>query len=255
MISDRAIIDPSAKIADDVEIGPFSIIGPNVEINAGTWIGPHVVINGPCKIGKNNKIFQFVSFDYCQDKKYQGEDTELIIGDRNVFREGCTVHRGTSQGIGQTIIGDDNLLMVNTHVAHDCVIGNHVVFSNGASIAGHVIVNDYATLGGIVGVHQFVEIGAHCFVGGGSIVYKDVMPYILVTGYPAEPHGLNVVGLERRNFSKETIQNIRKAYKIIFKNSHTTQEAIETLQPMAKDCPDIQKMIDFMQSSKRGIVR
>lgn len=255
MISDQAIVDKSAKIADDVQIGPFSVIGPDVEIGSGTWIGPHVVINGPCKIGQDNKIFQFVSFDYCQDKKYDGERTELIIGDRNIFREGCTVHRGTEQGGGKTQIGNDNLFMVNTHVAHDCIIGNHVVFSNGASIAGHVIVHDYATLGGIVGVHQFVEIGKHSFIGGGSIVYKDVMPFVLVTGYPAEPHGLNQVGLERRNFSKETIHRIRSAYKVVFKNSHTTQQAIETLQPMADTCPDVQTMIDFIKNSKRGIVR
>ena len=256
MISEHAIIDKSAKIDKDVTVGPFTVIGTNVIIKSGTWIGSNVVIKGTTHIGKNNKIYQFATIgEDCQDKKYKGEASELIIGDRNVFREGCTIHRGTQQGGGVTRIGNDNLFMINSHIAHDCIIGNHTIFANNASIAGHVVVDDYASLGGFVGIHQFCLIGAHSFCAGGAIIAKDVLPFITVSGNPAKSYGLNTVGLERRNFSTEVIGLIRKAYKIIFQTSATVKEALDNLKPMVASCAEIKILYDFLQSSSRGIVR
>ena len=249
-------IDPSAKIAANVHIGPFTVIGPNVEIAEGTWIGPHVVIQGPTRIGKDNKIFQFASIgESPQDKKYQGEPTKLTIGDRNIFRECCTIHRGTINGRQETIIGDDNLFMAYTHVAHDCIVGNDVIFSNNASIAGHVNVGDFACLGGMVGVHQFCSVGAHSFAAGGAIIYKDVPPFITVSGYPAEAHGLNTVGLERRGFDSETMTALRRAYKIIFRQSFTLQEAITELRAMVGEIPEVMMLVDFLSTFNVRIVR
>jgi UDP-N-acetylglucosamine acyltransferase len=256
VISKLASIDPSAKIGNGVSIGPFAVIGANVEIGAGTFVGPHVVINGPTAIGKNNKFFQFSSIgEECQDKKYFGEITKLEIGDNNTFREGCTVHRGTEQGGGVTVIGSNNLFMVNTHVAHDCIIGNSVVFANGASVAGHVEVGDFANLGGFVGVHQFCKIGAYSFAAGGSIIIKDVIPYVLVSGHPAQIHGLNTVGLTRREFSSEVISTLKQAYKIVFRTSSTVNEAIEQLNVLVENCKEVALMRDFLTQSSRGIVR
>jgi len=256
VISKQAVIDPSAKLASDVEIGPFTIIGANVEIGSGTVIGPHVVIMGPTVIGKNNRFYQFGSIgEDCQDKKYNGENTKLVIGDNNTFREGCTIHRGTLQGGGVTSIGNDNLFMVNSHVAHDCIIGNHVIFSNNATIAGHVQVEDYASLGGFVAVHQFCLIGAHSFSGGGSMIMKDIAPFVRVFGNPAQAHGLNTVGLTRRNFSDNLISALKQAYKIIFKTSVTVSEAIEKLDEMVAEFPEIIVLRDFLKKSERGITR
>lgn len=256
MISKQAVIDPRATLAADVEVGPFAVIGPNVEIDSGTVIGPHVVIMGPTKIGKNNRFYQFSSIgEDCQDKKYHGEDTRLEIGDNNIFREGCTVHRGTLQGGGLTAIGNDNLFMVNTHVAHDCIIGNHVIFSNNAAIAGHVQVGDYASLGGFVGVHQFCLIGAHSFAGGGSMIMKDIAPFVRVFGNPAQTHGLNTVGLARREFSPEVMSALKQAYKIVFRNSVTVSDAIEKLNELIVTYPEVSIMRDFLQKSERGITR
>ena len=256
MISKQAIIDEKAILGPNVTVGPFSVIGPNVEIGADTVIGPHVVIKGPTKIGKNNRFYQFCSIgEDCQDKKYHGEDTTLEIGDNNSFREGCTVHRGTVQGGGKTVIGNDNLFMVNTHVAHDCIIGNYVTFSNNASIAGHVRVEDYASLGGFVGVHQFCVIGAHSFTAGGSIILKDVVPYVTVSGYPAQAHGLNTIGLTRREFSTEVINVLKQAYKIIFRTSATVKDAVDKLNTLTEECPEVSLLRDFLQQSTRGIVR
>ena len=219
-------------------------------------VGSHAVIKGPTKIGKNNKIYQFSSIGLeCQDKKYKGEPTTLVIGDNNTFREGCTVHRGTAHGNGTTIIGNDNLFMVNTHVAHDCVVGNNVVFSNGASIAGHVVIKDNVNLSGFVGVNQFCTIGAHSFATGGSIIIKDVMPYVIVAGHPAKVCGINVVGLERNNFDPSVIKIIKQVYKIIFTTSKTVQEAIEKLIPLAEKYREVKSCIDFLQQSNRGILR
>ncbi len=255
-ISRQAVIDPSAKIGENVEIGAFTIIGPDVEIGDGCWIGSHVVIRGPTKIGRDNKIFQYATIgEGSPDKKYGGEPTRLEIGDRNVFRECCTVHRGTVQGGGVTTIGNDNLFMAYTHVAHDCTIGNQVVFSNNASVAGHVRVDDYASLGGMVGVHQFCAIGAHSFAAGGSIIVKDVPPFIMVSGYPAEAHGLNSIGLERRGYSANTIAALKRAYKIVFRQSSTLQEAIAELKTMTAETPEISILIDFLSNATRGIVR
>ncbi len=256
MISTQAVIDPSVKLAPGVRIGAFTVIGPNVEIDCDTVIGPHVVIMGPTKIGKNNHIYQFASIgEACQDIKYHGEDTRLEIGDNNIFREGCTVHRGTVQGGGVTVIGDNNLFMVNTHVAHDCIIGNHVIFSNNAAIAGHVRVGDYASLGGFVGVHQFCSIGAHSFAGGGSMIMKDVAPFVRVFGNPAQIHGLNSVGLARREFSSEMLTALKQAYKIVFRTSTTVRDAIEKLNPLIVEFPEIVLMRDFLAQSERGITR
>lgn len=258
VIDKHAIIDPSASIDENVHIGPWTLIGPNVEIGSGTWIGPHTVIQGPTKIGRDNKIFQFASIGEApQDKKYNNEPTRLEIGDRNIFRESCTIHRGTALGRQITVIGDDNLFMAYTHAAHDCQVGNHVIFSNNASIAGHVNVGDYACLGGMVGVHQFCSIGMQSFAAGGAIIYKDVPPFITVSGYPAEAHGLNSVGLERRGYSPETLAVLRRAYKIIFRQSLTRQEAIIELENLMKESntPEIHLLIDFISKSSRGIVR
>lgn len=256
LISKLAVIDPSAKLAANVSIGPFAVIGPHVEIDEGTIVGSHAIIMGPAKIGKNNHIYQFASIgEACQDKKYHGEETSLIVGDNNVFREGCTVHRGTIQGGGITKIGDNNLFMVNTHVAHDCIIGNHVIFSNNASIAGHVHVGDYASLGGFVGVHQFCTIGAHSFAGGGSMIMKDVAPFVRVFGNPAQTHGLNTVGLSRREFSTDLMGALKQAYKIVFRTSLTVKDAIDKLNALIVTCPEISIMRDFLQRSERGITR
>ena len=255
MIDKHAIIHPSARIAADVTIGPWTLIGADVVIENGSWIGPHVVINGPTIIGKHNKIFQFSSIgEVTQDKKYAGELTRLEIGDNNIFREGCTVHRGTIQGGGLTRIGSENLFMAYTHVAHDCIVGDHVTFSNNASIAGHVQVGDYASLGGFVGVHQFCTLGAYSFAAGGSIIIKDVPPYVMVSGYPAESHGLNTVGLERRGFDPDTIAELRRAYKIIFRKSFNLQEAISEIKAMSGQA-HVQLLLDFLENSTRGFVR
>lgn len=256
MINKQAMIDPTASIAENVHIGPFTVIGPGVEIEEGTWIGPHAVINGPTRIGKDNKIFQFASIGEApQYSQYHGEPTLLEIGDRNIFRECSTIHRGTSQGLGKTCIGNDNFFMAYTHVAHDCTVGNHVIFSNNASIAGHVSVGDHVCLGGMVGVHQFCSVGAHSFAAGGAIIYKDVPPFVMVSGYPAEAHGLNTVGLERRGYSTETIMALKRAYKIIFRQSLTLQEAIHSLDEMIIKHPEVKQLTDFLQKTKRGIVR
>lgn len=256
MISKHAIIDPKATLAKNVEVGPWTIIGPDVEIEEGTWIASHVVIRGPTRIGRDNKIYQFASIgEDTQDKKYGGELTLLEIGDRNIFRECCTVHRGTVQGGGITKIGNDNLFMAYTHVAHDCTIGNQVVFANNASVAGHVKVDDFAYLGGMAGMHQFCSIGKHGFAAGGAVILKDIPPFVMVAGHPAEVHGLNTVGLERRGFSPSTIAALKRAYKVVFRQSLTIQDAIAELNTMTAETPEIQILIDFLASSTRGIVR
>lgn len=256
MIDQRAVIDPNARIADNVTIGPWTLIGPDVEIAEGTWIGPHVVIKGPTRIGRENKIYQFASIgEDPQDKKYKGEKTLLEIGDRNVFRESCTINRGTVQAGGITRIGNDNLFMACVHIAHDCLIDNNAIFANHSSLAGHVLVGDFAILSGFSGVHQFCTIGAHSFVGGGSMVTKDVLPYVLVDGHDAKTCGLNSEGLKRRGFSPEAITTLRKAYKIIYRNGLTVAQAIEQLNELLPECPEVGLMIKALQESTRGIVR
>ncbi|MFA7095417.1 MAG: acyl-ACP--UDP-N-acetylglucosamine O-acyltransferase [Gammaproteobacteria bacterium] len=256
MIDPRAIVDPGARLAEDVTVGPYTIIGADVEIGAGTWIGPHVVINGPTRIGRDNKIYQFASIGECpQDKKYAGEPTRLEIGDRNVIREYATLNRGTVQGGGVTRVGNDNLIMAYVHIAHDCQVGNGTVFANAASLAGHVTVGDMAILGGFAIVHQFCRIGAHCFCAMGSAINRDVPPYVTVSGHMAEPHGINSEGLKRRGFSPQTIQQIRRMYKLIYKSKLRLEEALEQARPLAAECPEVALMLDFIESSARGIVR
>lgn len=256
MISDKALVDKSAKIADNVTISPFTVIGPNVEIGEGTWVGPHVVINGPTKIGRHNKFYQFSSIgEEPQDKKYNGEPTRLEIGDNNVFRECTTVSRGTSTGGGLTKIGNDNLFMAYVHIAHDCSVGNNTTFSNNASLAGHVTVDDYANLGGFVGVHQFCNIGSYCFCAGGSIIVKDVLPFIMVSGYPAQVYGLNVEGLKRRQFTPDDIITLKRAYKVLYRQGIPLEEALHKMEEMIPECAHVATLIDFIKKSERGIIR
>jgi UDP-N-acetylglucosamine acyltransferase len=256
LIHPTAIIDPSCELANDVRVGAYAIIGPDVRIDSGTEIGPHAVIKGPTRIGKHNRIFQFASVgEDPQDKKYHGEVTYLDIGDRNVIREYVTIHRGTVQDQGTTRIGDDNLLMAYTHVAHDCVIGSHVIMANAASLAGHVRVDDYAILGGFSLVHQFCKIGQHSFSAMGSVITRDILPYVMVGGCPTKPHGINTVGLERQGFNPESIRQIRKAYKTVYKSRLKLDEAIQQLDEMTAETPEIQKMVDFLKQTGRSIIR
>jgi len=256
VIDKTAIIHPSARIADNVEVGPWSMIGANVEIGEGTWIGPHVVIKGSTKIGKDNKIYQFSSIgEDPQDKKFNGEQTFLEIGDRNVIREFCTFNRGTAQDNSMTKIGNDNLFMAYVHIAHDCVVGNHTIFANNASLAGHVKVEDFVILSGFSGIYQGCRVGMHSFASMGSLVDKDIPPFVKVSGYYAKPFGLNTVGMKRRGFSDITMLLLRRAYKIIYRQGLTAKEAVASLQTMLADCPDVQLFIDFLQCSERGIVR
>jgi UDP-N-acetylglucosamine acyltransferase len=258
VIDARAIIDKNARIAKNVTIGPYTIIGEDVEIGEGTWIGPHVVIKGSTKIGKNNKIFQFASVgEDPQDKKYQGEKTILEMGDENIIREFVTINRGTLQGGGKTVIGNDNLLMAYVHIAHDCYIKDHTIFGNNASLSGHVIVENHAILSGFSLTHQYCVIGAYSFVAAATGISKDVLPYILVSGvgHDSKVFGLNVVGLKRHGFTDETISHLKRAYKIIFRQNLTVAEAIVELKKIVKDCPEIQIMLEQLEKSERGISR
>lgn len=256
MIDPSAVVDPSAKIADGVSIGPYSIIGADVEIGEGTEIGPHVVIKGPCRIGKENRIFQFSSIgEEPQDKKYNGEPTLLEIGDRNVIREYCTFNRGTVQDLGYTRMGNDNWIMAYVHIAHDCVVGNNTIFANNATLAGHVNIEDYAILGGACLIHQFCTIGVHSFVGMGSHVAKDVPPYLMISGQPAEPHGLNIEGLRRRGFDRDAIKALRQAYKIVYRSSLTVAKALEQMEELKNQFDEVARFAEFVANSERGIVR
>lgn len=256
MIHSHAIIDPTAKLADNVSVGPFSVIGAGVEIGEGSVIGPHVVIEGPTRIGRDNRIYSFASIG-CdpQDKKYANEPTELEIGDRNVIREYCTISRGTTQDAGITRIGDDNWIMATVHIAHDCQIGNNTIFANSVTLAGHVTVGDCAILGGFTLVHQFCKVGAHCFTAMNSVISKDVLPFLMVSGHMAKPHGLNSEGLKRRGFSKQVLSDLRKAYKIIYRSGNTLERAIEILEPMSHASEEMAQLLDFLKNVTRGIVR
>lgn len=256
MIHSSSVISESAKIGQNVQIGPFCVIGDNVEIGDNCVLTSHVVIKGHSKIGKNNIFFQFCSIgEDCQDKKYSGEATYLEIGDNNVFRESCTIHRGTVQDESITRIGSRNLFMVNTHVAHDCMLGDDNIFANNCTIAGHVHVANQVILGGMTAVHQFCHIGAHSFTGGGAVILKDVPPYVMVSGIKHIPQGINSEGLKRRGFTSSAIMAIKRAYKIIYRNGNTTDEAAVLLNEMAKEEADVQILADFIVASKRGIVR
>ena len=255
-IHPTAIIDSTAELDSSVEIGAYSIIGANVKIDAGTRVAAHVIINGPTIIGKNNQIFQYSSLGEApQDKKYNGEPTLLEIGDNNTIREFCTFNRGTVQDKNITKIGNDNWIMAYVHIAHDCQIGNHTIFANNTSLAGHVDIHDYAILGGFTLIHQFCKIGAHVITAVGSVVFKDIPPYVTAAGYDAKPHGINAEGLKRRGYSSESILQIKRAYKTLYRNSLTLDEAKIELASMQASTPEIGLLTDFLNASTRGIVR
>lgn len=256
MIHPTAIVHPNAKLAADVAVGAYSIIGEHVEIDSGTTIGSHVVINGHTRIGKNNRIFQFSSLgEIPQDKKYAGEPTRLEIGDNNTIREFCTFNLGTAQDVGVTRLGDNNWMMAYVHLAHDCQVGNNTIFANNAQLAGHVEVGDYAILGGFTVVHQFVKIGAHIITGMGTILFQDVPPYVLASGNPCAPHGINSEGLKRRGFSNSAIMAIKRAYKTLYKSGLSFAEAKADIHAQLTEHPELQILADFLASSQRGIVR
>lgn len=256
MIHPTAIIDAKAKLAADVKVGPYSVIGPDVEIAAGCEIASHVVIEGPSKIGKNNRFFQFASIGAePQDKKYGGEATRLEIGDNNLFRESVTVNRGTSQGGGITKIGNNNWIMAYVHIAHDCIIGDDNIFANNASLAGHVVVDDYVILGGFTLVSQFNQLGQHAFSAMGSVISRNVPPYVLVSGHMAEPIGVNVEGLKRRGFSELQIRNIRQAYKLVYRSGFRLEDARRKLDLIEQEADELTCFIQFLDNQKGGIIR
>lgn len=256
MIHSQAIIDPSAKIADDVSIGPFTVIGADVEIGSGTTVASHVVINGPTKIGKDNRIFQFASVgEKPQDLKFNDDSTELIVGDRNTIREYVTLHRGTPGGGNVTRIGNDNLFMASSHVAHDCIIGNHIILANATALAGHVIVEDHVILGGYTTVHQFTRIGAHAFTGFSTAIDRDVLPFFTVAGNRARAIGINKEGLKRRGFSPASIRALQDAFKLLIKSSCSHKVALEKVEALAQQDENVRRMMDFLDASERGWIR
>ncbi len=259
-MSDRvhptAVISDKASIADDVEIGAYAVIADDVEIGAGTRIGSHVVINGPTTMGVDNHIYQFASIgDDPQDKKYAGEPTSLIIGDRNTIREYCTVSRGTVQDQGVTSLGDENWIMAYVHIAHDCVIGNKCIMANNATLAGHVHVGDWVIFGGFSGAHQFCRVGVHAFLGMYAGVNRDVPAYLVVSGQPAVPKGINSEGLKRRDFDAEQIRNIKNAYRIVYRQGKKLAAAIDEVAELAKDRPELDVFLESLRSSERGVLR
>jgi UDP-N-acetylglucosamine acyltransferase len=255
-IHPSAIVEEGAIIGAGAHIGPFCYVGSQVEIGAGTVLKSHVVVNGITKIGRDNQIYQFASIgEVNQDLKYAGEPTRVEVGDRNRIRESVTIHRGTAQGSSLTKVGSDNLLMVNVHVAHDCVVGNSCVLANNATLAGHVEVDDHAIIGGMTAIHQFCIIGAHVMVGGCSGVAQDVPPFVIAQGNHATPFGVNAVGLKRRGFDKDEMQAIRNAYKILYRSEKTLDEAKAEIEALAKEQPVVQQYLDFFTRSTRGIIR
>lgn len=256
MIHPTAIIAASAKIADGVDIGPYSLIGDEVEIGAGCRIAGHVVINGPTRIGENNRIYQFASIgDDPQDKKYRDEPTRLEIGNSNTIREFCTISRGTVQDQGVTRIGDNNWIMAYVHIAHDCVLGDHTILANNATLAGHVNVGDWVIMGGFSGVHQFCRIGDHAFLGMYAGIGQDVPAYTLVSGHPATPRGINSEGLKRRNFSAAQIRNIKNAYRLVYRQGLKLADAVLQIAALAAEQPELQPLLKSLQESDRSIVR
>ncbi len=255
-----ALVDAQAELSDDVSVGPYAIIGPKVRIGAGSTVGAHAVISGRTTIGRNNRIFAHAAIGgEPQDKKYRGEDTELVIGDDNTIREFCTFNTGTAQGGGVTRIGSDNWLMAYVHIAHDVILGDHCILANNASLAGHAVVGDWVILGGLTGVHQFVRIGAHAMTGGATLLLQDLPPYVICQGNPAAPHGLNSEGLKRRGFAPEAVTLLRRAYKAIYREGMTVAEAATSLATLADENPAHRVHLDllrgFVQESTRGIIR
>jgi len=260
LIHPTALVDPAAVLADDAEVGPYVIVGPHVRIGAGTSIGAHAVLSGRTTVGRNNRIFPHAAIGGIpQDKKYAGEDTELVIGDGNTIREFCTFNTGTAQGGGVTRVGSDNWVMAYAHVAHDCRIGDHCILANGVTLGGHVDVGDWVIIGGLTAVHQFVRIGSHAMAGGGTILVQDLPPFVICNGNPAATHGLNGEGLKRRGFSAEAIASLRRAYKTLYKEGLTAVAACERLLRLADETPaaaaDLRALADFVRNSTRGIVR
>ncbi len=256
LIHPTAIVEPGAELATDVEIGPYTLIGAHVQIGAGTRVGPHAVIKGHTRIGINNRIFQFVSLgEQPQDKKYRDEPTRLEIGDNNTIREFCTFNCGTVQDVGVTKLGNDNWVMAYVHLAHDCLIGNHTIFANNAQLAGHVQVGDHAILGGFTAVHQYCHIGAHCMTAIGTVVLQDIPPFVTAAGNTAEPHGINSEGLKRRGFSLEAIAAIKRAYKTLYKSGLTLEQAKVEIAAQLSTAPELKPLLEFLESSTRGIVR
>lgn len=255
-IHPTAIIDPKAEIDSSVEIGAYSIIEAGVRIDSGTTVASHVILQGPTTIGKNNKIFQYASLGAApQDKKYAGEPTMLEIGDNNTIREFCTFNRGTAQDKGVTKIGDDNWVMAYVHIAHDCQIGNHTILANNSSLAGHVDMHDYAILGGFTLIHQFCKVGAHVITAVGSVIFKDIPPYVTAAGYDAKPHGINSEGLKRRGFSPEALTQIKRAYKVLYRNGLSLEEAKQEILTMQASCPELKILSEFLGITTRGIIR
>lgn len=256
-IHPTSIVSPEASLASDVSVGAYSIISEGVSLEAGCRVGEHVVIQGPTRIGRHCRFLPFGSIGFPpQDLKYQGEPTELIVGDHNVFREYVTVHRGTAQGGGRTVIGNHNFIMAYSHIAHDCVLGNHILLANAATLAGHVTIADHATIGAFSGVHQFCKVGVYGYVGGYSVITKDVLPYSkTVSAREAGNYGVNTIGLERRGFSAESIQSIRAAFRVILQSKLNTSQALEALKERFAGNPDVEPIIEFIESSDRGIIK
>jgi len=255
-IHPTALVAPDATIESGVQVGPYAVIGPGVRIGRGTVVGPHAVIEGPTRIGEDNRIFQFASVGADpQDKKYGGEVTRLEIGDRNVIRECATIHRGTVQDRGVTRIGNDNLFMAYSHVAHDCVVGSHCVLANQGTLAGHVQLGDWAILGGLAAVHQFCKIGEHAFVANNAAVTLDVPPFVMAVGQPAGAHSVNTEGLRRRGYTSEQIGNIRAAFKLLYRSGLRFAEAQARLAELAAGQPELRPLVEFLPLATRGIVR
>jgi UDP-N-acetylglucosamine acyltransferase len=256
LIHPTALVHPAAKLGKGVAVGAYSIIGEHVEIGDATAIGPHVVVTGQTRIGRENRIFQFCSIgDIPQDKKYAGEPTRLEIGDRNTFRECCTINCGTVQDAGVTRLGSDNWIMAYVHVAHDCQIGNNTILANSTQLGGHVVIGDWAILGGCTAVHQFVRIGAHSMTAAGTVLLLDMPPYVMASGNTAEPHGINSEGLKRRGFSADAIGAIRRAYKTLYKSGLTLEQAREAIVGEVATVAELKVLSEFLQASGRGIIR
>lgn len=251
-----AIVSPRAELDAGVVVGPYAVVGDDVVIGAGTTIGAHAVLKGPTKIGRDNRIFQFASVgEDPQDKKYQGEATRLEIGDRNTIREFTTINRGTAQDQGTTCIGNDNWIMSYVHIAHDCVVGNDIIFSNNATLAGHVCVEDHVICSGFSAVHQFCRLGAHSFLGGFAAVTRDVPPYVMVGGQPTAPHGINSEGLKRRGFSADQLRNIKEAYRLLYREGLQLADARERLAALAASQPELRILVEFIDQSERSLIR
>lgn len=255
-IDPRAVVSPRAQLGEDVEIGPFAVIGDDVVVGPRCWIGPHAVVNGPTTLGADNRVFQFASLgDAPQDKKYKGEPTRLEIGDRNIFREYCTVNRGTVTGHGVTRLGNDNMLLAYTHVGHDCQLGNNIVLSNLVMLGGHVELGDWVIMSGYAGAHQFAKIGAHAFIGNNTAVTRDVPPYVLAAGHPAEPRAINSEGLKRRGFDADQIRNIKDAYRVLYRSDLALADAVVELTRMAQEHQELKIFVEFIGKSTRSLVR